>query len=532
MDGYSASVQELIEKVLESRVKDIDATLKYCDKLIEEGAKQQDARLLGFGHYYKGEAFYYLNEGDDLLEHMTKALSYLNAAKEWELMTKSYNFLAIVSVNRGNIPFALDCYLNGIQCCKRYGYRDLEAIFNINIGYLNLFCEKYDEGQRYYELAIAHIGMNPKEARYHNLMLCSYVNLSKCLVFQEKYESAKECFDKIRAEHLSYASEGEKLTLLCVEAIYYEKLGMTKERDSRIAEVNQIITRNITVMDIFDDFCDYCQMLLEAGLDEQFWFTLQSLNPMIENSKIINLKLRIVSLKVKYYKSRGMNEEYCRMAGLYYELSQQMEAETRNMIYSMLNIRRNLEKVNQLRKKMEDENQKLMEKSEKDPLTGLGNRFRLNSFSEEAFQRAYRDGTSLTVEILDIDYFKEYNDNYGHQAGDACLTAVAGVLKAMCEEYSAFCARYGGDEFIMIYEGIDEVQARRYADMLKNRIMALKIEHRYSKALPCITVSQGLCCGVPLREKKLWDFLHAADNILYEVKSSGRNNYGVTGLPE
>lgn len=531
MEGYSAPVQELYQKVLENRIRDIDATLSYCDKMIEEGERQQDARLLGIGYYYKGEAYYYLNEGDDLLEHMTKALSYLNEAKEWELVTRSYNFLAIVSVNRGNIPFALDCYLNGIQCCKRYGYKNLEAIFNINIGYLNLFCEKYDEGQRYYELAIAHIASNSEDARYHNLMLCSYVNLSKALVFQGKYEEAKACFDKVRAEHLSYASTGEKLTLLCVEAIYYEKLGRIRERDSRIAEVNEIIIGNITVMDIFDDFYDYCQMLLEAEQDEQFWFTLNSLNPMIENSKIINLKLRMVSLKVKYYKSRGMNEEYCRTAGAYYELSQQMEAETRNMIYSMLNIRRNLETVNQLRKEMEHENQKLVEKSEMDPLTGLGNRFRLNAFSEQAFGRAYRDGTSLTVEILDIDYFKEYNDNYGHQAGDACLTAVAGVLRTMCEEYNAFCARYGGDEFIIVYEGIDETQAHRYADILKNRIMELGIEHRYSKALPYITVSQGLCCGVPAGEKTLWDFLHAADNILYQVKSSGRNNYGIAGLP-
>lgn len=530
ISSYHGRIREQIQKVLDNRIKDIDMTLKYCDEIIEEGRRQQDARLQGFGYYYKGEAFYYLNEGDDLLDNMTKALSYLSTSEEWELMTRSYNFLAIVSVNRGNIPFALDCYLNGIQCCKRFGYKDLEAIFNINIGYLNLFCEKYDEGQKYYELAIAHIKRNSKEARYHNLMLCSGVNLSKCLVFQEKYGAAKECFDKVRAEHLSYASEGEKLTLLAVEAIYYEKLGMTEERDSRIAEIDQIITGNITVMDIFDDFYDYCQMLLEAGLDEQFWFTLKSLEPMIENSKIINLRLRIVSLKMKYFKQHGLNTEYLQTAGLYYELSQAMETETRNMIYSMLNIRRSLETANRLNKEMEDENQKLVEKSEMDPLTGLGNRFRLNAFSEQAFLNAYHNRTSLTVEILDIDYFKEYNDNYGHQAGDACLLAVAGVLKALCEETGAFCARYGGDEFIIIYEGIEEAQAYHYADTLKNRIMALGIEHRFSKTLPCITISQGLCCAVPVRGKKIWDFLHAADDMLYQVKSSGRNNYGVAGL--
>lgn len=532
MDEYSASIRELFQKILDNRTKNIGETIRYCDEMIAEGEAEQDAKLLGIGCYYKGEAFYYLNEGGGLLEYMTRALSYLKAAEEWLLLTKCYNFLAIVSVNCGNIPYALDCYLNGLEYCRRCGFRDMEAIFNINIGSLNLLCEKYDVGQKYYELAVGNIGANREEARYHSLMHCSYVNLSKCLVFQGKYKDAESCFEKIRAEHSAFVGDGERLTFLCVVAIYYQRLGMAGKRDACIAEVNRIAAGNITVMDVFDDFYDYCRMLMEAGLDEQFWLTLKNLDPMIESSQIINLRLRMASLKMMYYRKNGMDEEYGRTAVVYYELSKQMEAENRNMIYCMLNTRTSLETLKRQRRKIEAENRRLAERSERDPLTGLGNRFRLNSFSEQALQRAYYEGTSLTVEILDVDYFKEYNDNYGHQAGDACLTAVAEVLRRMCGETGAFCARYGGDEFIVIYEGIDRAQACRYADMLKSRIMALQIEHRYSKAHPYVTVSQGLCCGVPVQEKKLWDFLHEADNVLYEVKNSGRNSYGVTGLPE
>ena len=106
---------------------------------------------------------------------------------------------------------------------------------------------------------------------------------------------------------------------------------------------------------------------------------------------------------------------------------------------------------NEKRREMEKANERLLEKSETDPLTRLANRFRLNDYLERAFERTRDDHRAFAVEILDIDYFKEYNDNYGHQAGDARIVAIADELRKM-QSHDTFCARYGGDEFIIIYE--------------------------------------------------------------------------------
>lgn len=171
-------------------------------------------------------------------------------------------------------------------------------------------------------------------------------------------------------------------------------------------------------------------------------------------------------------------------------------------------------------------------KSEHDQLTGIANRFRLNDYSDQILVHACDTQKSLAVEILDIDYFKEYNDNYGHQAGDMCLKKIAQVLKSFTEENNGFCARYGGDEFVLIYEGIERDDMIKLAEKLKEAVRELSIEHLYSKVLSVVSISQGICWTVPHKRNQMWDFLHAADNMLYRIKKGGRNNFGLTDLHE
>lgn len=104
---------------------------------------------------------------------------------------------------------------------------------------------------------------------------------------------------------------------------------------------------------------------------------------------------------------------------------------------------------------MEEANIRLLEKSETDALTRLANRFRLNDYLDQVFEKALSEQTPLAMEILDIDYFKQYNDNYGHQAGDECIKRIAKQLELMQNDM-IFCARYGGDEFIILYQNMTE----------------------------------------------------------------------------
>ena len=199
---------------------------------------------------------------------------------------------------------------------------------------------------------------------------------------------------------------------------------------------------------------------------------------------------------------------------------------------NVIELRKKLESVKKARKKAEQEKMILQKKSELDALTGMANRYRLNDFSDEIFAQALQDETPLAVEILDVDYFKEFNDNYGHQRGDECLLTIANVIKKLTEEYNAFCARYGGDEFVIIIKGISHDEMIAFCSKLRERVLECGLEHRYSKVMPMVTISQGACWGIPLRGNRMWDYLHAADDMLYKVKNFSRNNYCIGDVME
>ena len=172
---------------------------------------------------------------------------------------------------------------------------------------------------------------------------------------------------------------------------------------------------------------------------------------------------------------------------------------------------------------IQKENQILLEKSERDPLTKLPNREKLNNYSELAFNRAFENKTSLGVEIFDIDYFKQYNDTYGHQAGDSCLKKITKLLHKLMNN-GIFCARYGGDEFILIYENMTDDEIMSIAKKLQQDVLDLNLKVEGPHEYINITISQGIRNSVPKEGNKIWDYFYVADAAMYRVKKDKKND--------
>ena len=529
---YNDVVQQWIQQIMENREKNAQLTLKYAKDIIEYGQKTDDCKLMGIGYYYSGETYYGLNDGEHFFENMNKALSYLNQAEEWELMIRCYNYMGIAALNRGNIPIALDYYLNGLNHCETYHFTDLSIIININLGVLYNECGHYADSQQVLETAYDLMMKTQVSEQYDTYMICIYGNLARALVQQGQMDRVREILERIHKDHWEGAMPLDKVSVCCEEVLYYQRMGMEQQRDEKIQMIMELMPKNLIVLDSFFDFYHCCIALIEADQEEAFWHIIDILEPLVRNFNITNLQLKIISLKMKYYRKNGQNAEFLQAAGLYYELSELMEAETNRMVSNVIVLHKSLETARKARQLVEQENIVLHEKSEIDPLTGMANRFRMNDYSDRVFAEAMADEIPLAVEILDIDYFKEYNDNYGHQQGDRCLEQIAEVIRQLAAENNAFCARYGGDEFVIIYENVEREQMAAFAMELKQRVMRLQMEHRYSKALPIVTVSQGICWDIPKKGNKMWDFLHSADNMLYRVKKFSRNNFCVGDVKE
>jgi diguanylate cyclase (GGDEF)-like protein len=159
----------------------------------------------------------------------------------------------------------------------------------------------------------------------------------------------------------------------------------------------------------------------------------------------------------------------------------------------------------------------------RDALTELYNRRFFNQQIKKEFRRASREGTKLSFILCDIDYFKQYNDTYGHSAGDETLKAVADVLGNTMRRPGDFVARYGGEEFAVILPNTDRSGAQDRAEAIRTKIESAEIEHESSKVSEVVTVSIGFTTQVPSSSSSPLELINAADAALYEAKEAGRN---------
>ena len=162
-----------------------------------------------------------------------------------------------------------------------------------------------------------------------------------------------------------------------------------------------------------------------------------------------------------------------------------------------------------------------------DGLTNIRNRRYFDETFEKTFNEIKRDKKSLAVLMIDIDFFKPYNDNYGHGQGDETLRKVAKALEKTIKRASDFVARYGGEEFVILLKDINKDGVEAVANNLLNAIRELKITHEFSKIENYVTVSIGVSYYNSSSDITKLELLLKADETLYNVKNSGRNNFAI-----
>ena len=179
--------------------------------------------------------------------------------------------------------------------------------------------------------------------------------------------------------------------------------------------------------------------------------------------------------------------------------------------------------LNELNEELQSHKEILARMSYVDGLTSIANRRRFDEFMEAEWKRNLREELPLAVILLDLDYFKQFNDNYGHSAGDKCLIQVAQALSDSVKRPGDLVARFGGEEFIALLPGTGFSGGMQVAAEIQENIHNLAIPHEYSNIAQIVTVSIGLAVMIPEAKSTPQKLIHEADKQLYTAKHAGRN---------
>ena len=167
--------------------------------------------------------------------------------------------------------------------------------------------------------------------------------------------------------------------------------------------------------------------------------------------------------------------------------------------------------------------EELKELATKDSLTGIGNRRFFNEYLEKEWKRAQRDKYPFSLVMIDLDFFKFYNDAYGHQKGDDCLKEVAKAIEGAMKRPADLAARFGGEEFALLLPETSSKGAMRLSEGLRKSIFDLNLEHKNNPNGSRVTVSMGVATMIVDTGADFKNLISKADKALYAAKNNGRN---------
>ncbi|MCR5100016.1 MAG: GGDEF domain-containing protein [Butyrivibrio sp.] len=517
LEIYNKEIQNIISNVQAYRIGNSTKFLTECRKLLTLAKKLSDDSLMGYAYYYLSEACYMsVPHYNGFFTNLLKGIEHQQSASEYELLARSYNMLAVDALNHGSNELGLDYFLTALRfssLCPDHEQM-LTGIITYNIGQTYIHIKDYKNALKYTRQARKYINHGKKDSAYQRNYLYVCCTMGICYIKLGKLKQAITISQQIS----SLLEKWGNPEYLIRDTPYYElKIKLAYSLDQNEIVKNEIsgfietIKAHPPVLDALEDIFNLCEFLVESNEIASLGEILSILDTEIQDFNIYNIMISYARILTIYYSASG-------------EIDKAKETSYNHFKYLELQRKETIKNYNfymDLRTKMEvvkKENEILLEKVSKDPLTGISNRYLLNEYGDIAFDNASRNNTLLGFELLDIDYFKEFNDTYGHQEGDELLKKIAAILQSICCD-TIHCFRYGGDEFVVIYEGYTDEEINVLADTIRTRITNLKIKNSKTPS-GYASVSQGIRNSVPAPGNKLWDYMYAADNALYEVKKS------------
>lgn len=483
--------------------------------------EQIKAEQLGLEFLNESKEQHLNNHLSEAIQLGLKAVELFKDAGSMENYANALNLVGVTYGAAGNDDMAIDTYLEGLECSLEHKLSTVTLLFYNNIGSRYQQLHEFDKAITYFRRAEQCLA-DPKclkAERYATWAMIIYMNLSISYSGLGDYTLARRYVEKARPYLEEEGNEVYRTSFMVAES----SLAWHEGKKSYIREhMDELIEAAITdknATDYVQDMQDIARLLKNMEEYENWEKIIRHFEKYSNEQGSVYCQITLVEMWMDYYKTVQNTEEYTRLcvehAGLYQKQKLQNDRERVAAIDMKIEFR----EKEMARKQME-------QMAHLDSLTGLGNRHKLEKDSARMIRQMARGKKLLGVGVLDLDFFKEKNDTYGHLKGDECLMCVASVIRECVADFGE-AYRFGGDEFvILVSEGSAEL-LDRIARKIRSKLHLIQISREDLKDMPEITLSQGYASCFPSEEDSLSTMVTFADKALYDVKRAGKNNYHI-----
>lgn len=503
-----------------------DEYMPYCEQLLVCAIEEQSDYLFACSYYYL--MYYYVNCNDwvNAISCSLEGLKYQRLSRDIEKATSSFNMLGTIYDSIGDTAKAIEYLLSSMDLAKKYNISKFQFMASTNIAnifYINGNFERalfyFNEADKYFS---NHFGdeHTVSSLDYFATFICNY---GHCLISIGKIDEANECGRRLE-EFMELTPAGKENYPVFIVHLFFANLAFANvDREKlyfhlKLAKA-ELVDFDDFISSVYDLICYIDINLLLKNYEEANTISERFINECQAISAPFNITSRFIEKRIDSAIMTHDEITYAKYAKIFYEEAKKERNRSSEQTLKAENTHFEQQRILRRQKK-------LLEQSQHDSLTGLPNRAYLNSYAEETLAKAIKENTYFGIEIIDIDFFKHINDNYGHMEGDKYLKNVASVLqKATGNDENIFAARYGGDEFVIVYYDKSPEEISNIMSMLKQDTASIKLPKESAVGCNYLSLSQGGFVKIAGNGNRLWDYLSEADVALYKIKEEGRNNF-------
>lgn len=523
-----------IEEIEKCRFYDPQRMLKLSHSMISLGKKNKDDKLRAYGEYYLLEAFFRLGSlNEKSLKHSVAAIQFSKSAKLYELECRCYNMMGIFLNHQGDDITALEFYQKGMELASKHRYSGMVRILTNNIGDIYLRLGEYHTALTYfnksYERAMECYQQQDKSNKKKiNVITLNIglLNISELYYRMGDYEKSLSYLNMLFPDEESNKKAYYSAAVEAMYAINYLCLNQKEDAEPYIDKTIAAAESSYEAVESVKDYINLCNVLIESDELEKAARMQTATEKIAKDLDLVSIWCEYYEVAIKFAKATSKDTILPELYAKYFECKKLQEKSLKQQQLRALKNKQELNKAVRRQEQMEKRNQELQCMSEHDALTGLYNRYVLNPACDAWYKEAVETNGTLGIIVLDIDYFKEFNDMYGHLQGDECLRDVSDVLTESVEN-DEIIARYGGDEFFILIKNKSEEEILEYARKIGSRMREKKIRHDASKISQYVSLSIGIANGTPKETQSVLDIIHYADNALYKAKEEKRGSIGV-----